>query len=147
MSLKNLLEQELLKSMKTKDEVRRNALRLAISSIKLVEIEIGGELDDTTTFGILQKEIKIREETIAEAEKAGRLEMIPPVQAEIAIIKEYLPKEMSDEELSIIIKKIISDTGASSMKEMGLIIKNAIQAVQGKAANDRISRKVRELLA
>jgi uncharacterized protein YqeY len=54
---------------------------------------------------------------------------------------------MSDEELSIIIKKIISDTGASSMKEMGLIIKNAIQAVQGKAANDRISRKVRELLA
>ncbi len=147
MSLKNLLEQELLKSMKTKDEVRRNALRLAISSIKLVEIEIGGELDDTTTFGILQKEIKIREETIAEAEKAGRLEMIPPVQAEIAIIKEYLPKEMSDEELSIIIKKIISDTGASSMKEMGLIVKNAIQAVQGKAANDRISRKVRELLA
>lgn len=147
MSLKNLLEQELLKSMKTKDEVRRNALRLAISSIKLVEIEIGGELDDTTTFGILQKEIKIREETIAEAEKAGRLEMIPPVQAEIAIIKEYLPKEMSDEELSIIIKKIISDTGASSMKEMGLIVKNTIQAVQGKAANDRISRKVRELLA
>ena len=56
--------------MKTKDEVRRNALRLAISSIKLVEIEIGGELDDTTTFRILQKEIKIREETIAEAEKS-----------------------------------------------------------------------------
>lgn len=147
MSLKNVLEKELLKSIKTKDEVRRNALRLAISSIQLVEIEIGSELDNTTTFGILQKEIKIREETIAEAEKAGRFEMIPPVQAEIAIIKEYLPKEMSDEELSIVIKKIIADTGASSMKEMGLVVKNAIQTVQGRAANDRISRKVRELLA
>ena len=146
MSLKNILEQELLKAMKTKDEVRRNALRLAISSIKLVEVENGDELDDTTVFGILQKEIKIREETIAEAEKAGRSEMISPARAEIAIIKEYLPKEMSDEELSELVKKIISDIGATSIKEMGLVVKNAIQTVQGRAANDRISRIVRELL-
>jgi hypothetical protein len=147
MSLKKFLEQELLQAMKSKDEVRRNTLRMAISSIKLVEVENGGELDDTTIFGIMQKEIKIREETISEAEKASRPEMIPSVLAEIAIIKEYLPKEMSDDELSEVIKKIISDTGSSSMKEMGLVVKNAIQIVQGRAANDRISRIVRELLA
>lgn len=147
MPLKNILEQELLKAMKSRDDIRRDALRLAISSIKLVEVENGGELDDTTIYGILQKEIKIREETIAEAEKAGRFEMIPPIQAEIAIIKEYLPKEMSDEELLELIKKIISETGASSMKEMGLVVKNAIHAAQGRAANDRISRIVRELFA
>lgn len=147
MALKKELENELLKAMKSKDEVRRNTLRMAISSIKLAEVDSGGELDDSTVFGIMQKEIKIREETIAEAEKAERSEMIAPLEAEIRILKEYLPKEMSDEELTDLVKKIIAETGASTMKEMGLVMKNAIQEVQGKAANERISKTIRELLA
>ena len=65
---------------------------MAISSIKLAEVESGSELEDTTIFGILQKEIKTREETISEAKKAGRTEMIAPLEAEIDIIKEYLPE-------------------------------------------------------
>jgi hypothetical protein len=147
MSLRKDLENELFKSMKSKDEVRRNTLRMAISSIKQVEVDNRGELDDSTVFGILQKEIKIREETIAEAEKANRKDMIAPVEAEIQILKEYLPKEMSDEELTVLIKKLIADTGASSMKDMGAVMKNAIQEAQGRAANDRISKIIRELLA
>lgn len=145
--MKKELENELLKAMKSKDEVRRNTLRMAISSIKLAEVDSGGELDDSTVFGIMQKEIKIREETIAEAEKAERSDMIAPLEAEIQVLKGYLPKEMSDGELTELVKKIIAETGASSMKEMGAVMKNAIQEVQGRAANDRISKTIRELLA
>jgi hypothetical protein len=147
MALKKELEIELLKAMKSKDEVRRNTLRLAISSIKMAEVDSGAELDDSTVFGIMQKEIKIREETIAEAEKAERIDMIAPLEAEIQVLKEYLPKEMSDEELTELVKKIIVETSASSMKEMGGVMKNAIHEVQGRASNDRISKMIRELLA
>ncbi|MBM3138402.1 MAG: GatB/YqeY domain-containing protein [Chloroflexi bacterium] len=147
MALRKDLENELLKALKSKDEVRRNTLRMAISSIKLAEVDNRGELDDSTVFGILQKEIKIREETIAEAQKADRAEMIAPIEAEIQILKDYLPKELSDEELTSLVKKIITDIGASSMKEMGAVMKNAIQEAQGRAANDRISKIIRELLA
>jgi uncharacterized protein YqeY len=147
MALKKELEKDLLAAMRSRDEIRKNALRLAISSIKLAEVESGGDLDDTTIYGILQKEIKTREETIEEAEKADRSEMIAPIEAEIAIIKDYLPKEMSDSELSELVKQIIAETGASSIKDMGMVMKKAIQEVQGRAANDRISKTIRDVLA
>ncbi len=99
MGIKRNLENSLHTAMKEKDDVRKNAIRMALSSIKLAEIESGKELDDPSIFSILQKEIKTREETITEAEKANRPEMIPQLQDEIAILKEYLPKELSDEEL------------------------------------------------
>lgn len=147
MSVKEEIEKNLFRAMKSKDETRKNALRLAISSIKLAEIENGGELEDSAIFGILQKEIKTREETISEAKKAERSEMVPPLEEEILILKEFLPKELSDNELMVMINKIISDSGASSIKEMGIVMKTAIQEVQGRASNDRISKAIRELLA
>lgn len=146
MTLKHELEKSLLQAMKSKDGVRKNAIRMAISSIKLAEVENGGELEDVAIFGIIQKEIKTREETIAEAEKAGRPDMIPQNKAEIEILKDYLPKELSDEELTDLIKRIIDETGASSIKEMGIVMKVSIQEVQGRASNDRISKLVREIL-
>ena len=98
-------------------------------------------------FSILQKEIRTKEETITEAEKANRSEMIPPIQDEIEILKEYLPKEISEEELIILVKKTISDLKATTIKEMGLVMKSVIQEAQGKASNDRISKTVRDLLS
>ena len=95
MSLKENLEKSLITAMKEKDNVRKNAIRMALSSIKFAEIESGKELDDQSIFNILQKEIKTREETIEEAEKANRVEMIPPLKDEIGILKEYLPKELN----------------------------------------------------
>lgn len=147
MNLKENLEKSLLSAMKEKDNVRKNALRMALSSIKLAEIESGKELDESMVFSILQKEIRTKEETIAEAEKANRLEMIQPIKDEIAIIKEYLPREMSEEELISLVKKIVFDLNAKSIKEMGLVMKSVIQEAQGKASNDRISKLVRDLLS
>ena len=147
MSLKENLERSLISAMKEKDDLRKNALRMALSSIKLAEIESGKPLDESMIFSILQKEIRTKEETIAEAEKANRPEMVPPIRSEIEILKEYLPKEMTEEELIALVKKTVSDLNATTIKEMGLVMKSVIQEVHGKASNDRISKAVRDLLS
>ena len=147
MGIKIDLEKDLHSAIKEKDEVRKSVLRMALTSIKLAEVESGKELDDLVIFSILQKEIKTREETIAEAEKANRPEMIAPINAEIAVLIEYLPKELSDVELITLIKKKVEDLNAKTMKEMGLVMKSAIQETQGKASNDRISKVVRDILS
>jgi uncharacterized protein len=147
MSLKKELESDLLLSLKIKDNVKKNTLRMALSSIKFAEVEAGKELDDPMVFNILQKEIKTREETIDEAKKANRNEMIAPIEAEIVILKTYLPKELSDDELVLLVKQAIAELNAKSLKEMGLVMKSVIPQVQGKASNDRISKIVRDLLA
>lgn len=147
MATKKELEKNLLRAIKARDELSKNAIRLAISSIKLAEVEKGEELSESEIFAILRKEIKMREETIAEAEKADRQDLIMNTKAEIEILKQFLPKELSDQELTELVKKIIMETGASSMKEMGMVIKKVIQEVHGRASNEQISKKVRELLA
>ena len=147
MSIKEILENSLHSAMREKDNVRKNALRMALSSIKLAEIESGKELDAPMIFSILQKEIKTKEETISEADKANRPEMIQPLKDEISILKEFLPNELSEEELIILAKKIVNDLNAKTIKEMGLVMKSVILEVQGKASNERISKVVRDLLA
>ena len=147
MATKKELEKNLLRAIKARDELSKNAIRLAISSIELAEVEKGEELSESEIFAILRKEIKMREETIAEAEKADRQDLIMNTKAEIEILKQFLPEELSDQELTELVKKIIMETGASSMKELGMVIKKAIQEVHGRASNEQISKKVRELLA
>jgi uncharacterized protein len=146
MSVKEVLESALKQAMREKDEIKRNALRLALSTIKLAEVDAGKALDDLSVFSILQKEIKTKEETIAEAQKANRAEMVQPIQAEIDYLKEFLPKELSDSELADIIKSAILETGAATIKDMGRVMKTVIEKAAGRASNDRISKIVRELL-
>jgi len=147
MGLKQDLEKSLISAMKDKNDIRKTALRMALSSIKLAEIESGKALDESMISSMLQKEIRTKEETIAEAEKANRPEMVPPIRSEIEILKEYLPKEMTDVELIALVKKTVSDLNATTIKEMGLVMKSVIQEAQGKASNDRISKAVRDLLS
>jgi uncharacterized protein YqeY len=147
MSLKKTLEDNLKQAMREKDQIKLNALRLSISSIKLAEVEAGKPLENLAIFAVLQKEIKTREETISEAEKAGRPEMVAPIQAEIDYLKEYLPKKLSDAELTDLVKVVIEETGAAEMKDMGKVMKMAIEKAAGRAANDRISKTARELLS
>lgn len=146
MELKSRLEDQLKNAMREKDDVRKNALRMALSSIKLAEVEQRKALDEALIISILQKEIKTREETITEARNANRPEMIAPIEAEILVLKEFLPAELSDSELRDLLEKIIDQTGATSIKEMGAVMKAAIAEVAGRASNDRVSKMIRELL-
>jgi len=151
MGVKEDLVNSLHSAMKEKNNTRKNAIRLALSAIKLAETEKGleknTELDEVKIFSILQKEIKIREETIAEAKKADREGMIEPLSNEIKVIKEFLPSELTEKELTDEIKKAISELHATTIKQMGLVMKTVIERVQGRASNDRISKIVRNLLS
>ena len=150
MGVKTDLTDALRSAMKEKDDTSKNAIRLALSAIKLAETEKGieknQELDDVKIFSILQKEIKIREETISEAEKAEREGMVEPLIKEIKVLKGFLPPELTDDELTEEISKVISDLNATSIKQMGMVMKAVIENVQGRASNDRIGKITRSLL-
>ncbi|MDO9546156.1 MAG: GatB/YqeY domain-containing protein, partial [Pelolinea sp.] len=147
MSIKVALTEALHKAMKEKDVFSKTAIRLALSSIKRAEVDKGEELDDISIFGIIQKEIKTKEETIAEAVKADRNEMIPPLETEILVLQKFLPSELTDAELNNIIDKTISELNATSIKQMGIVMKKVIEEVQGQASNDRISNIVKSILS
>ena len=147
MNIKDQLNKNLKTAMKEKDKIKTKVIRMSLSSIKLAEVEVGGELEENRILAILQKEIKTREETIAEAEKANRPEMIKELNEEIAAIKEFLPTEIDDEALGRIIDEVIAKTKAESIKDMGLVMKESISRVAGRASNDRISKIVREKLS
>lgn len=146
MGLKEKLNDNLKSAMKNKDETRKNTIRMALSSIKLAEIDGQKELDEAVIISILHKEIKTREETIFEAKKASRDDMITQLEAEVRIINEFLPQPFDDDELLEFVKKTIEEVGAKSIKEMGSVMKKAIDDAGGRASNDRISKLVREIL-
>ena len=150
MGVKTDLTDALRSAIKEKDDTSKNAIRLALSAIKLTETEKGieknQELDDVKIFSILQKEIKIREETISEAEKAEREGMVGPLIKEIKVLKGFLPPELTDDELTEEISKVISDLNATSIKQIGMVMKAVIENVQGRASNDRIGKITRSLL-
>jgi len=146
MTLREKLESELFNAIRNKDEAKKRTIRMAISNIKLAEIEHKGNLDDPAIMASLYKEIKIRNEKIEDARKGNREDIIKEAEAEIAILKEFLPKSLNDQEISDLAKKVIQELNANSIKEMGSVMKVMIERVNGQAPNDAISRVVKELL-
>ncbi len=146
MGLREQLEASLKESMKAGDEVRKRTLRMALSAIRLAEIDKGARLDDTGVLAILYKEIKSRHESIADAEKANRPDLIAESQAEIAVIEQFLPKAMSPGELDELTRQVVAEVGATSIKEMGQVMKVLIPRLQGRASGDQASQAVRRLL-
>ena len=146
MSIKNQLEDSLKDAMKAKDEVKKNTIRLALSSITIAEKEKGNALDDTSVISILQKEIKIRKDSIDEAQQANRPELIDGLNNEIKLISAFLPEQMSEGEVRQVVQRVISEIGASSMTEMGTVMKTSLPLIQGKAPNSLVSKIVREEL-
>ena len=146
MDKKQEIQQALTAAMKARDEDTKRTLRLVMSSIKLAEVESGGELDDARILGILQKEIKTREDTIAETKKAGREDLVKLAEAEMAILNHFLPQQISLDELKALAQTTIEETGASGMRDMGEVMKQLMPKLQGRASGSDASKIVRELL-
>lgn len=146
MSLEEKLNHDLKEAMKAKDEIRKRVLRLALSAIKLVTVEKQEELDDGEVLSILQKEVKVRQETIEDAKKAERQDLVDIAKAEMAILEEYLPESLTPEELEALIKETIAEVGASSMADMGNVMKAVMPKVQGRADGGQVNQLVRQLL-
>jgi uncharacterized protein len=146
MELKLKLENDLKDAMRSGDDVKKSSIRMVIAAIKLAQVEKGDLLDDQAIVGLIQKEIKSRKESIADAEKANRPDLISAAEAEVKALETYLPAQMSQEELTALAQAAIIESGAVLPNDMGKVMKLLIPQVQGKAPNDQISRTVRQLL-
>lgn len=146
MSIKQELQNALSVAMKAKDEISKQTIRLVLSSIKLAEVEAGSEIDDARILTILQKEVKTREDAIEDAKMAQREDLIDKAKAEIIILSHFLPQQMDEEALKTLAKEIIKETGATSMRDMGNIMKIMIPRLEGRASAQDASKVVRELL-
>ncbi|HJQ13651.1 MAG TPA: GatB/YqeY domain-containing protein [Anaerolineales bacterium] len=146
MSIKTKLNDSMKDSMKSGDEVRKRTVRMVLAAIKQAEVDKRVELDDTAVLNILQKEVKNRRESLEEAKKANRADLIEANEAEINILQAFLPKAMPAEELRALVQAAITETGASSPTDMGKVMKAVMPQVAGRAPNDMVSATVRELL-
>jgi uncharacterized protein YqeY len=147
MLTKETLQADLQSAIRSKDDVRKRTLRLALTKIKLVEVDRRDTLDERTLFGILQKEVKTRQESIEEAKKANREDIITAAKAEIAVIQEYLPQPLTQEELEDLTNQVIQEIGATGPKSMGEVMKMLMPRVQGRADGVAVSNLVRDKLS
>ena len=132
--------------MKSRDEVRKRTVRMALAAVKQAEVDKRTELDDAAVMALLQKEIKNRRESLEEAKKANRADLIAANEAEIEVLQAFLPKAMPAEELRALVQAAISETGAASPSDMGKVMKTVLPRVAGRAPSDMVSATVRELL-
>ena len=146
METKTRLESDLKDAMRAGDSLRKNTLRLALSSIRLAEIDRGARLDESAVLAILQKEIKSRHEAIEDAQRAGRPELEEAALAEIKVLQVYLPQALSPAELEALAKQVIAEVGAASPREMGQVMKVLLPRLAGRATGDQVSQVVRKLL-
>ena len=146
MSLKSILQKNLTEAMKNRDELRKVPIRLVMAGIKEAEIDKQKELDDSDVLRIIQKEAKARLDTIADAQKANRPDLEERAEAELAILKEFLPEELSQEKIEALVHETIAEVGASSLADMGAVMKAVLPKIQGRADGGQVSQIVRQAL-
>jgi uncharacterized protein YqeY len=137
MSLKDKIITDLTASMKAQDTARTGTLRMVKANLMNRQIEKGGELTDDEVTKALQGLVKQRRDSIEQYEKAGRKELAEKEAAEIAVIEEYLPQAASTEEIASAVSAAISETRASSMKDMGVVMKATMAKLAGKSADGK----------
>lgn len=146
MSLKQELSTALTQAMRDRNETRKIPLRLVMAAVKEAEINKKEELTDAEVLRLVQKEAKARKEAIADAEKAGRQDLIDQAEAEMAVLDEFLPDMMSEDEVQAIVEATISETGAAGMADMGNVMKAVMPKLQGRADGSLVSQIVKQKL-
>ncbi|MFC6266816.1 GatB/YqeY domain-containing protein [Frigoriflavimonas asaccharolytica] len=148
MSLETTISTAIVTAMKAKDKVALDSLRAVKSQILLLKTEIkGAEVTDDQVIVILQRMVKQRKDSYEQFSAQGRTDLAEVETAQINVIEEYLPKQLTDEELQTEIENLISETGATSIKEMGKVIGLASKNLAGRVEGKRISEMVKSLLS
>ncbi|KIE58913.1 glutamyl-tRNA amidotransferase [Methylacidiphilum kamchatkense Kam1] len=147
MSLQLQIDQQLKEAMKKKELEKISTLRLLKSAINYAAIQKSQkELTDQEIIGVISKEIKKREESILEYTKANRTDLAEKEKMEVAILKEFLPEAMSEEEMEALVKKVIEETQAKDRKEMGMVMKTVIARAGGRADGKKLQELVKKYL-
>ena len=145
--LKEQLMEDFKNAMKEKQELKKNTIMMVRSAILQVEKDTQKELSENEIIEIISKELKKRKESVADIEKSGRADLLANINEEIAIIKAYLPEELSNEEIEKIIVETIAEVGATTMKDMGKVMQAVKAKVAGRADNRVVNEIVRAKLA
>ena len=145
--LKEKLLKDLKNCMKEKNVVRKNVIQMVRSAILQVEKDKQITLDDNQIIDIIAKESKKRKDALVDYEKSGREDLINEIREEIEILAEYLPKQLSVEEVESIVKEVIAEVGATSMKDMGSVMKAAKEKIGAASDGRTINEVVKKLLS
>lgn len=145
--LKEKLMDDLKNSMKEKNVVRKNVIQMVRAAILQIEKDKGIEVDDNKILEIIAKEVKTRNDSVEDFKRGGREDLVEQAKQEIEILSEYLPKQLSREELKEKLQNIIKELGATSIKDMGAVMKEAKAQIGTAADGKSINEVVRELLA
>lgn len=146
METREKLQTALKDAMRSGDNMRKETVRMVMSAIKLSEVEKGTALDDAGIMVVIQKEVKSRQEALQEAQKANRPDLIQHANDEIAFLETFLPKQLTPEELSALVRETIQEVGASNPADMGKVMKALMPKLQGRATGNQVSQAVREQL-
>ena len=147
MDTQKQIESDFKDAMKAGDDLRKSTLRMALSSIKLAEVEKKGTLEEPDVLAIIQKEIKSRRESITDAQRADRADIVATSEAEISILEAYLPQPFSEAEIETMAQEAIDEVGATSPGEMGKVMRVLMPRLQGRAEGSQVSQTVRQLLS
>ena len=148
MSLKEQLTEDMKTAMKAKEagKQRLGVIRLVRGAVRQMEIDGKKELDDAGVLAVLSKEVKQRRDSIEEFRKGGREDLVKQNEEEIAILMEYLPQQLSEDEVRSLVKEAVTASGASSPKDMGKVMKLLMPKVKGRADGKLVNDLVRGML-
>jgi uncharacterized protein YqeY len=144
--LKQKLADDLKQAMREGDKVKRSTIRLAIAAIKNTEIARQTTLEDGDILGVIAKEIRQRKESIEAFKQGGRQELAAAEEAEMAVLEQYMPRQMSREEITAEARRVIKEVGAESIRDKGKVMPQLIARLKGKADGREINEVVTELL-
>jgi len=147
MSLNAQIKSDIKDAMRAKDTVKRDTLRNIQASVKQIEVDERRDVTDADMEAIMTKYLKQREDAKTQFTDAGRDDLVAKEDAEIAIIKSYLPEPMDDNELEVTLKEVIASVGANSMKDMGKVMGAAKTSIGSRADGGRINQMVKKLLS
>lgn len=145
--LKQKLSDDLKGAMKGGDTVKRSAIRMLMAAINNVEKAQQKELDDSDIFGVIAKEVKQRRESIEAFKQGNRQDLVDKEEAELAILQEYLPQQMTREEVIEAARKVIAEAGAEGSKDMGKVMPVLMAQLRGRASGREINEVVSELIS
>ena len=147
MSLKDKIKADIKEAMRAKDVTKRDTLRNLNTAIKQVEVDERRELNDSEVEAILTKYLKQREDALKQFKEANREDLVAKEEAEIAIVKAYLPEPLSDEELKSLVEEVAKELGATSMKDMGRVMGAIKSKVGSRADGGKVNKFFKEIIS
>jgi len=146
LSLKLRLSEDMKLAMKSKDKFRLSVIRMVRAAIQNVEIDKQIELSDDEVLVVLNREVKQRKDSLQEFKNANRDDLASKTEQEIAILMEYMPQQLTDDEIDALVQEAVTETGASSKKDIGNVMKYLITKIQGRADGKLVNQIVQKYL-